>query len=692
MTARDDILGGIRRALRRGAMRREAVGELAARVAAHRRNLIPARAAALDAPGRVELFVAMAEAVQTTVARVASDGDVPGEVARYLAAENLPAELAMAPDPALDALPWDERPLLQIRRGKAEAGRRGVADAVPRGGRRDRHVDAGFRRRHADDAQFPPRHAYRRAARRPGRRELRGRLGLVRARAPGALPRTVNFITGPSRTGDIEQRIELGAHGPRRLHVILVGDAGQALRPGQRALAPGDARREAAAPQPRARAARSRRRRPGQRRRERAIAPARSAAACQPPLDRFAGIDRANAERLKRGKHPIEARIDLHGMTQEEAHRALAAFIRAAHAQASAVCWSSPGAASWAAGCCGRRCRAGWKSRNSGRICWRSPALSRGMAARGRFTLCCAARGPAEPAGDGDFMARNGELTLDIDLLRAARVLCIGDVMLDHYVYGEVDRLSPEAPVPVLAVDSESYSLGGAGNVLRNLAALGAQVSFVSVVGNDDAGREVQNLLAALDGAEIHVLMQPQRKTTVKTRFIAVNQHLLRADRESAAPLGPYIRDDLLRLVRELVTNHDVVVISDYAKGVLTDGVALEIIKAAQEAGAKTVVEPKGGDHIRYRGADLLIPTRRELSEATGLPAANAREVAVASRALIERCGFGAVLVMLGRDGMILVEPRAAPRSTRRRPAIPTIRAARRTRPSHPSRPRSGRG
>jgi D-beta-D-heptose 7-phosphate kinase / D-beta-D-heptose 1-phosphate adenosyltransferase len=282
------------------------------------------------------------------------------------------------------------------------------------------------------------------------------------------------------------------------------------------------------------------------------------------------------------------------------------------------------------------------------------------MAARVRFTLCCAARGPAEPAGDGDFMARNGEPTLDIDLLRAARVLCIGDVMLDHYVYGEVDRLSPEAPVPVLAVDSESYSLGGAGNVLRNLAALGAQVSFVSVVGNDDAGREVQNLLAALDGAEIHVLMQPQRKTTVKTRFIAVNQHLLRADRESAAPLGPYIRDDLLRLVRELVTNHDVVVISDYAKGVLTDGVALEIIKAAQEAGAKTVVEPKGGDHIRYRGADLLIPTRRELSEATGLPAANAREVAVAARALIERCGFGAVLVMLGRDGMILVEPRGS--------------------------------
>jgi D-beta-D-heptose 7-phosphate kinase / D-beta-D-heptose 1-phosphate adenosyltransferase len=251
-------------------------------------------------------------------------------------------------------------------------------------------------------------------------------------------------------------------------------------------------------------------------------------------------------------------------------------------------------------------------------------------------------------------------MTIDIDRLQSARVLCIGDVMLDHYVYGEVGRLSPEAPVPVLAIDSETHSLGGAGNVLRNLAALGAGISFVSVVGNDDAGREVQNLLSALDGAEIHVLVQPQRKTTVKTRFIAVNQHLLRADRESAIPLGPYVRDDLLRLAHELATSHGVVAISDYAKGVLTDGVAFEIIKEAREAGALVVVEPKGGDHIRYRGADLLMPNRRELAEATGMPTAGESEIVAASRSLIERCGFGAILVPLGREGMILVEPRSS--------------------------------
>lgn len=257
-------------------------------------------------------------------------------------------------------------------------------------------------------------------------------------------------------------------------------------------------------------------------------------------------------------------------------------------------------------------------------------------------------------------MADDGEPMLDIDRLRTARVLCVGDVMLDHYVYGEVDRVSPEAPVPVLVVDSEAHSLGGAGSVLRNLAALGAQMSFVSVVGNDDAGREVQNLLAELAGAEIHVLVQPERKTTVKTRFIAVNQHLLRADRESAIPLGPYIRDDLLRLARELVASHDVVVLSDYAKGVLTEGVALEIIKAAQETGAQVIAEPRGGDHIRYRGADLVVPTRRELAEATGMAAASAGEVVAAGRALIERCGIGALFVALGRDGMLLVEPRSS--------------------------------
>lgn len=252
-------------------------------------------------------------------------------------------------------------------------------------------------------------------------------------------------------------------------------------------------------------------------------------------------------------------------------------------------------------------------------------------------------------------MADNSELLPYLDRLKTARVLCIGDVMLDHYVYGQVERVSPEAPIPVLWIEREMKTLGGAGNVLRNLRALGAAASFISVVGNDEAGREIGRLVEAQDGAEAHVLVQPQRTTTVKTRYIAGNQQLLRADRESSTPLDPYIREDMLRLARELVADHSVVVISDYAKGVLTEGVALEIIRAAREAGARVIVDPKGGDHIRYRGADLVKPNRRELAHATGMPVATDDEIIAASRSLIERCGFNAVLASLGAEGSVLI-------------------------------------
>jgi D-beta-D-heptose 7-phosphate kinase/D-beta-D-heptose 1-phosphate adenosyltransferase len=252
-------------------------------------------------------------------------------------------------------------------------------------------------------------------------------------------------------------------------------------------------------------------------------------------------------------------------------------------------------------------------------------------------------------------MTSNSDLLPIVDRLKSARVLCIGDVMLDHYVYGDVERVSPEAPIPVLRIEREMKSLGGAGNVLRNLWALGASSAFISVVGNDEAGREIGRLIEAQDGAEAHVLVQPHRTTTVKTRYIAGNQQLLRADRESAIPLDPYIREDLLRLARELVADHPVVIISDYAKGVLTEGVALEIIREGREAGARVIVDPKGGDHIRYRGADIVKPNRRELAHATGMAVTTEDEIVAASRVLIERCGFGAVLASLGAEGSVLV-------------------------------------
>ena len=220
-------MSGIRRSLGRGPLAVVDAERLADDVAAHRRNLIPARAATLDPAARVDLFVAMAEAVQTTVARVAFASDVPAEVVRYLAAENLPAELRMAPDPSLDTLPWQERPLLHIQRGKAEPG-----NAVSLTPCLAAIAETGTLMLNSGEATpttlnfLPDTHI---VVLRAGQVVASYEDGWDRLRALCAdklwgLPRTVNFITGPSRTGDIEQRIELGAHGPRRLHVILIDD------------------------------------------------------------------------------------------------------------------------------------------------------------------------------------------------------------------------------------------------------------------------------------------------------------------------------------------------------------------------------------------------------------------------------------------------------------------------------------
>lgn len=226
--ARERILAGIRSSLKRGRLDPKTEEELRARVAAHRRNLVPARATALDHPERVELFVRMAEEVQATVTRAASSATVPEAVARYLAAENLPAELVMAPDPSLDGIPWEAWPMLRIRRGRAEAEDKvsltpcdaaiaetgtllmvsGPKTPTTLNFLADTHIVVV--REDQVVATYED--------------------GLDRLRAAGAseaLPRVINFITGPSRTADIEQHIELGAHGPRRLHIVLVKD-GQA--------------------------------------------------------------------------------------------------------------------------------------------------------------------------------------------------------------------------------------------------------------------------------------------------------------------------------------------------------------------------------------------------------------------------------------------------------------------------------
>src|SRR5882757_3656666 len=152
-------------------------------------------------------------------------------------------------------------------------------------------------------------------------------------------------------------------------------------------------------------------------------------------------------------------------------------------------------------------------------------------------------------------------LIAGVERLHHARILCIGDVMLDHYVYGQVERVSPEAPIAILRVGRETRMPGGAGNVLRNLQALGAHTCFVSVVGDDSAGRELKLLIAEPGNVEPHILVEAGRVTTVKTRYIAATQQMLRADRESVTALGPYVRGDFMRLVEQAIADHAVIIV-----------------------------------------------------------------------------------------------------------------------------------
>ena len=234
-------------------------------------------------------------------------------------------------------------------------------------------------------------------------------------------------------------------------------------------------------------------------------------------------------------------------------------------------------------------------------------------------------------------------------------MLVVGDAMLDRYVYGAVTRVSPEAPIPILSVERDVAMPGGAGNVVRNLTALGAAVAFVSVVGDDQAGSDLTGLIGGQPNVEPWLLVQGARTTTTKTRYVAQGQQLLRADHEIAAPIHPKLAERLLRITQDALTATTVTVLSDYNKGVLAGAVPGQIIAAAKATNRRVVVDPKGPDYGRYAGADVITPNRRELGEATGLPVDSEAAIVVAARALLAAHGFGAVLVTRAEDGMTLV-------------------------------------
>lgn len=252
-----------------------------------------------------------------------------------------------------------------------------------------------------------------------------------------------------------------------------------------------------------------------------------------------------------------------------------------------------------------------------------------------------------------------GELAEAVASLSRGAVLVVGDAMVDRYIYGHVRRVSPEAPIPVLSVEREVALPGGAGNVVRNLTSLGAAVAFVSLVGDDSAGSELTGLIGGQPRVEPWLLVQGGRATTTKTRFLAGGQHLLRTDHEEAGPIHPRLADRLIKIATDAVAATSTVVLSDYGKGVLAGDIPARLIQAARAAGRRVVVDPKGGDHTRFAGADLIIPEPAELAGATGMPVHDEASAAAAASVLSDMHGFGAVLVPRVPDGLTLlvVEP-----------------------------------
>jgi D-beta-D-heptose 7-phosphate kinase/D-beta-D-heptose 1-phosphate adenosyltransferase len=237
----------------------------------------------------------------------------------------------------------------------------------------------------------------------------------------------------------------------------------------------------------------------------------------------------------------------------------------------------------------------------------------------------------------------------------AARVLVLGDVMLDRFVYGSVERISPEAPIPVVNVERFMDMPGGAANVARNIAAMGARAILLGVVGDDASALDLSVQLAASPTIDARLIADPSRPTSVKTRYVADGQQVMRADRESRVPLSAGVERRVLDAYSAALGDADVIVLSDYAKGVLSDSVTRAAIETARRAGKTVIADPKAKNFARYRGASILTPNRLELQQACGQDCVADDEVAEGAKRILEQDICDVMVVTRGKDGMSVV-------------------------------------
>lgn len=249
-----------------------------------------------------------------------------------------------------------------------------------------------------------------------------------------------------------------------------------------------------------------------------------------------------------------------------------------------------------------------------------------------------------------------------VEKLASANVLVVGDLMLDRYWWGDVTRISPEAPVPVVRLKKNTYAPGGAANVAANIAGLGANVTLIGTIGNDSEGLIFKRLLDDLNIHTGSIISLDSRPTTVKTRVIAHNQQVVRVDQEETGDLSEAEENAVWEPVSTIIEKVDLVIVSDYAKGTLTSNLLRRLITTAGSLKKPLLVDPKGKDYWKYAGASLLTPNRREAAEACHLESETQDLVEIAGAKLLAELELDAILITQSEDGMTLFQKGAAPK------------------------------
>jgi len=239
---------------------------------------------------------------------------------------------------------------------------------------------------------------------------------------------------------------------------------------------------------------------------------------------------------------------------------------------------------------------------------------------------------------------------------KTPKVLVVGDLMIDHYLWGKCERISPEAPVQVVNVGNETKLLGGAGNVVHNLIALGAEVDVISVIGGCEISNELKALLKDINVRPDYLIEQKDRITSKKSRIIASQQQVVRYDRESVDPISKNSQDSLLSIYKKILNDYDVVLLSDYGKGVLTSELTQMLIKIAKKNNIKVLVDPKGLNYSKYAGAYLLTPNKKEASEATQININSNESLLQAITELKKLCHLNVSLITLSEQGVAIFD------------------------------------